>query len=555
MKKRKAAAILLSLIMVMSMLAGCGQSGSGSEGDGASAAKPSEQSTAASGMTPAASETTSTTAEDKTPATSGSQASDATVAGTWDDQDIDEVTWTFWGLSATPTEEARQKVEDALNDITIPKIGVRVHMDITDVGTYMNQVSMRIVSGESIDLFTTFVLGSASFGTMMNNNQLMDITDLLAEYAPETMALLPEEMLAAASRNGRIYGVPLYNNYVSNNYWVCQKAVFDGAGLDSSAIKTLDDVHDALVKIKESYPDKIPLGGNSFVYPGGQTYEIATGQHVDAIGVPGTAYIRYEDEKEGFTVTDRYEGENFKYLVETLRQWNAEGLVDKDMAMNAADMWYLNPKIVSSFESQNSIEMASLEQAAGQEYEFIKLSSNHISNAPLLMLTSTVPVTAKSPEGAVRLLNLLYTDAKVKNLVSFGIEGEHWEFKPDGRIGFPEGIDESSCGYYLGSERIFGNVFLNYVWENMDAKIMEDEKALMDQAEYSPLIGFSFDSTPVSTEEAQLSTVKNEYFNTLLGGGGDEKTYNEFIDKLKASGMEAYQQEVQKQLDAWLAAK
>ena len=473
----------------------------------------------------------------------------------YNEEDIEEINWIFWGMSATPTKEALQEVETALNAITIPEIGVKVNMEITDVGTYMSQVGMRIVSGESIDLFTTFVMGSASFGTMLNNGQLMDITDMLAEYAPETMELLPEEMLAAASREGKVYGVPTYTNYVTKNYWVCQKEIFEGAGLDAEQIKTLDDVHKALVKIKEVYPDKIPLGGNSFVFPGGQSYELATGQHVDAVGTPGAAYIQYENEGYETKVVNRYESENFKLLVQTLKAWDEEGLIDRDMAMNASEMWYLNPKIVSSFESQNYMEMASMEQAAGQEYEFVELSSNNISGGQMLMLTSTVPVTAKQPESAVKFLNLLYTNQEVKNLVSFGIEGKHWEFKEDGRIGFPEGVDESNSGYYMGSERLFGNVFLNYVWDNMDGDVMEKEKELMDHAAYSTLLGFSFNSDPVSTEEAQLSAVKDEYFNTLLGGGGDERTYQAFIDKLYASGLELYIGEVQKQLDEWMAAQ
>lgn len=504
-----------------------------------------------------------TVAESAQVSTSLQESSEGTIAADGDEEsktvyseeDAVEVNWIFWGMSATPTEEARQEVEDALNQITIPEIGVKVNMEITDVGTYMSQVGMRIVSGESIDLFTTFVMGSASFGTMLNNGQLMDITELLPEYAPETMELLPEEILKAASRDGKIYGVPTYNNYVTNNYWVCQKEVFDGAGLDASQIKTLDDVHDALVKIKETYPDKIPLGGNSFVFPGGQSYEITTGQHIDTFGTPGVASVQYENDAAATKVVDRYESDNFKTLVQTLKDWDEEGLVDRDMAMNAAQMWYLNPKIVSSFESQNYLEMSSLEQAAGQEFEFVELSSNNVSGGQMLMLTSTVPVTAKQPEGAIRLLNLLYTNAEVKNLVSFGIEGKHWEFKDDGRIGFPEGVDESNSGYYMGSERLFGNVFLNYVWDNMDADVMKKEQALMEKAVYSPLIGFSFNSDSVSTEEAQLSAVKDEYFNTLLGGGGDESTYQAFIDKLYASGMELYMDEVQRQLDEWLQSQ
>ncbi len=472
-------------------------------------------------------------------------------AQTWDEDEVAEIKWTFWGLNMAPNEEDLQEVEAAINAITVPKIGVSVDMEVTDVGTYMTQTAMKITSGETIDLFTTFVLGSASYGTLMTNNQLTDITDLLVEYAPETMAMLPEQVAHAGTKDGRIYSLPLYTNYVTKNVWVCQKEVFDGIGLKAEEIKTLDDIHEALIKIKEAYPDRIPLGGNGFVYPGGQMAEITTGQNFQAIGY--AAGLRYGSEGVSSEVVSRFETENFKALTEILKAWNNEGLVDKDMAMNASNMWYYNPKIVSSFESQSSLEMQSLETSAGMDYEFVELSENYVTNTPMLMLTSAVPVTAKEPAAAIRFLNLLYTDAEIKNLASFGIEGKHWEKKADGRIGFPEGVDETTSGYYLGSERLFGNVFLNYVWDTMDADTIEKEKTDMDHAKYAPFGSFNMNTDSVSNEVAQISAVYDEYFNTLMGGNGSETTYDEFITKLHASGLDVFMAEAQKQLDAWLA--
>lgn len=467
-------------------------------------------------------------------------------------EEVEDITWAFWAINSTPTEDALMQVENALNEITENKIGVHVNMEILDMGNYMEQMGMRITSGESYDLMTTFPAGAATFQTMQSSGQLLNISELLEDEAPELLETIPEEVLSATTRNGNIYGVPVYTNAVTSNYWMCKKEIFDALGFKADELKTLEDFHQALLAIKEAYPDMIPLSGTSLVYPGGTTYEITTGRRQEILDDTSNAMICYDENTslDAMKVESFAESENFKAVVQALKQWNEEGLVDKDMTMKT-DMWYFDPKAVSGFETLNYASMVTMEASAGCEFEYVKISDNYVTSEPLYRLTCVVPVTAKQPGAAVRFMNLLYTDAQVKNLVSFGIEGVHWEFKEDGRIGFPAGVDETNSGYYLGSERLFGNTFLNYTWDNSDLETVKAEKEAMDHAKYSPLMGFYFDTSNVSTEIASLSSVKGEFYNTLLSGGGDDKFYQEFVEKLNNSGLPKLLEEAQKQLDEW----
>lgn len=54
-------------------------------------------------------------------------------------------------------------------------------------------------------------------------------------------------------------------------------------------------------------------------------------------------------------------------------------------------------------------------------------------------------------------------------------------------------------------------------------------------------------------EAAALSAVYNEYKGQVCTGAGDEEVYQAFVDKLYANGMQKYIDDVQAQLDAWLA--
>ena len=73
---------------------------------------------------------------------------------------------------------------------------------------------------------------------------------------------------------------------------------------------------------------------------------------------------------------------------------------------------------------------------------------------------------------------------------------------------------------------------------------------------YDALFGFVPDRTPVETELANLEAVWMEYKDILYYGLQDYKTViPEMMDKMNLAGLEKVTVEMQKQVDAFLAAK
>lgn len=62
------------------------------------------------------------------------------------------------------------------------------------------------------------------------------------------------------------------------------------------------------------------------------------------------------------------------------------------------------------------------------------------------------------------VLNEMYTNPDVVNLLDWGIEGVHYEKQDDGTIDFPEGVDANTTTYGLNMDWFFGNQFLSYIW-------------------------------------------------------------------------------------------
>ena len=67
-------------------------------------------------------------------------------------------------------------------------------------------------------------------------------------------------------------------------------------------------------------------------------------------------------------------------------------------------------------------------------------------------------------------------------------------------------------------------------------------------------MGFSYDSTPVSTEIAALTNVKNQYLPGLACGSLNPETeLPKFLQALEDAGLQKVIDEKQAQLDAWIA--
>ena len=101
--------------------------------------------------------------------------------------------------------------------------------------------------------------------------------------------------------------------------------------------------------------------------------------------------------------------------------------------------------------------------------------------------------------------------------------------------------------------RYFGNFFLNKTWEgdvpvDVDAEIEKNRNAVI-----SPALGFTYDSTVVSTELAAIGNVTSQYLPGILCGFlKPEETIPEFLDALESAGIDKVITEKQTQYDAWM---
>ena len=185
----------------------------------------------------------------------------------------------------------------------------------------------------------------------------------------------------------------------------------------------------------------------------------------------------------------------------------------------------------------------------------MKLLEPTIATADVNGIGFAVSATSKNPEASMLWLNEMYTNPDVVNLLDWGVEGVHYEVQDDGTIDYPAGVDPTTTSYGLNQDWFFGNQFLSYIFgKGRDTTIYQRLEANNKNANFSPAMGFTYDSTTVRNELTEVSNVKGEYAPGLETGTTDPETeLPKFIEALKNAGIDKIIAEKQKQLDEFLA--
>ena len=153
-------------------------------------------------------------------------------------------------------------------------------------------------------------------------------------------------------------------------------------------------------------------------------------------------------------------------------------------------------------------------------------------------------------ERAVAFINLLNTDEELLNLYIYGILGTDWEFADE-----KNKVVKSLSGHYA-YDFFVGNTLNTYPSDPSAVGFGDEMQKLNAESKASPILGFTFDAEPVSSQIAQCTTVADEYLPGLVTGTVDPAVeYDNFINALNNAGMADILAEMQKQIDEWMDDK
>ena len=174
-----------------------------------------------------------------------------------DGEALEEVTLR-WYVPGNAPQADTEAVEDAIYEYLKDDLNVRVDFIESDWGSYDSKMQTAIASQEAFDLCYT-ASWSNNFYSNVSKNAFLPLNDLLEEYAPNLMELMPQAGWDATTIDGNIYAVPNYQIWAYQNYVQVNTETLEQYDFDLSTVKELKDIEPLLEAVKADNPDMYPL--------------------------------------------------------------------------------------------------------------------------------------------------------------------------------------------------------------------------------------------------------------------------------------------------------
>ena len=445
-----------------------------------------------------------------------------------------------------------QMVQDAVNEITVPEIGVEVEFLTTPIMEQATKLGLLVSGGQQIDLVVAGLLTTPF--NLVSDGLLQPITEYV--NGSEALTQLSEGIIDACKINGEIYAYPGSIASANQVTFFYDKDLADEYGIEvPEKIETAEEWEALFEAVKASGMPQYGISLGDGVACEYEWYPF------DSLGADqDLSYGVVMDAENGDTVVNYYATDEYMNKCKMHRDWFEKGYCVPDSISNGYTTTdSMTQGMIFGFVSNGSpnISKAYMSKITGKNIEAAPMADVITKTSGVVNFCWGVSSSCSRPDKVVDFLELLYTNTDLANTLQYGIKDVHYTTTEGSKIiGYPEGVDAMNCGYgsFVGS---YGNVLETYQREPYTDEDFEGFKAyIYPEAPTSKFLGYTFDPSNVSTALTAVSAVIGQYAPALECGTVDpEEMIPQFVEALEAAGIDQVIAENQAQMDAWLAGQ
>ncbi len=499
---KKLVALLLTVVMVISVFTGCSKNEGGSSNNGGSS--------------------------------NGGSSADGSVT-------INVYRPNF-NLEGGPDTAQVKKVESAVNAYLKEKnLGVQVNITEITSNEYTEKANLALGNNEINLLWTASWEGTIGTNDLVPKNAVYDITDLVK--GTTLYNSMDEAQWEASKYNGRIYFIPVYKDNVEGYDLMFRQELIDKHNWNISNIKKLADLDPILADCKADglkYP--LLLQKTAMFY----RFYIDKFDFFTANSASNFVSVDRATNSVVNTITTP----EYKEYCKQIAKWSAAGYISEDevtktvtdtttQSKNWGVSWWTDIPVNDEADSRY-----------GQDVTMTPITQRwaHSTSALGSCYCVTKNCNETQAKACIDFMGLLYTDSKLADMWTFGIEGEDFTYDANGHV------TQTSEKYN------------HSMWESASATIVTpldnepDNKADLYKdfnggAKTSPAAGFRFDPSPVEAQYTACMNVFDEYGFILENGGvaaaDVESTIEAYQAALDEAGYQDVLAEFTAQYDAW----
>lgn len=457
------------------------------------------------------------------PSTGENSGAPATSQGVINfDEDPYEVSIQFVGLFETNNNI--ENVEAVLNEITRDKINCTVDIVPVFVGDLASNTTMGVAGDEKMDVVVAGL--TSSMVSLVSDEVLLPLDDLLAERGQA--ALEATANVAEAQKiDGVTYAITGYPYAALGAGFVYNKDMAEEYGIDMHDGMTMDDLTE-VGRILKEHGVYLTTHGNGLQ----NFYKNFLGG--DFFGSTAE-YGGILDPVNSTTIVNVYDTQEMRDFFKILKNWTDSGYMPADQLTDTTttQQYFFQKHVFGSGVTYDPSQIASWVNS-DFEVGIVRLTDPVITTSSVNEFMLGIATNCERPDKAMDLINLIYSDPDVVNLLQYGVEGTDY-VAVEGtenvitRDGTPN-ADMSS--YYSGFVR-YGSQMDRKIMAPLTDSYYDDLQAFEDSAGKSQSFGYIFTADGFGAETGAISSVLSQRLPML--GAGLVENVDTAVDELVAA--------------------
>lgn len=423
-----------------------------------------------------------------------------------------------------------------ISDYSQEKIGVRVDIKQAGWGDAAQRFTTMINAGEYYDILFT---DAGSYNRFVALGAFAELTELVPSQAPKLWDYVPDILWDGVRVRGKIYAVPTYKDSSKTMYQFWDHALVEKYQLDISDT-TWAGMDRSFQKVKAGegvryYPFILSRSETGHIF---NNYD-SLAANLSVLGV------RIDDQSR--RVVNTLEQADILEAFRYIHKWYEEGIINPDANMNdevpkyrpffISQAW---PSVAASYATSAGIEQYDPARCFGPVY-----STDSIQGS-----LNAINVNSKYPAAALKLLELVNTDKKFRDMIGYGIEGKHFSYVNNGTAVHRDRTDWPLINYQEGS------FFIETPEDTVPPGYWDEVRELNETATPSVMLGFMLDLEPIRNEFINCQSIWLKYTTDLHTGASDpEVVIPQVREELKNAGFDKVLAEAQGQVDEFAQAQ
>lgn len=518
----KAISLMLAVVMLVAMLAGCGSSAA------------TEESTASSSS-----------------AAAGSSTAEASTG-----PDISEkVVLKLYCVGDASPGEGSNMVRDAVNKVIEPKINATISTEYLPWSDWTNKYQLVFASGEEFD--GIYTANWAYYQTQATKNGFKEITkEDLQKYAPNLLNDLPEMAWNQAKINGKIYMIPTTFSEFPTVHFAIREDLKKKYNVPD--ITDLDSFGVYLDAIAKNEKNMVPFDLSVMSDYAGMQQLFNTQNEYGVVGNVAERNFVYKVTDPGASIVNVYETPEFMEFAKKMYQWKQAGYWSKNAISNKTPSAtsFENGKsaaiLTNALQATNYSEQWPVQHPGWEVQVYDGSLGKKQIGTPYIGSGLGIHATSQHADRLLMFADLARTDKDLNQLLCYGIKDTHWTLVGEKQVKYIRG--NTKVDYTDGLSWFFRNEKFQLnptgVYSNYDPIFETAKKNEIAHV----LQAFNFDDSKLKNEMAAISSVVTQYAVPIITGFMEpEKGIPELNAKLKAAGTEKVMAAIKEQADKFIA--